>query len=100
MVKYLTLVPFTTQAKEISFFSFFTDPYDFKIKLKSDLRCKHLVDVSWSGVPMPHQQYVNVYHILYKEEDDVNAIPDSVFKVAKIDSMRATRIGYLAPGTR
>lgn len=49
---------------------------------------------------MPHQQYVNVYHILYKEEDDVNAIPDSVFKVAKIDSMRATRIGYLAPGTR
>ena len=86
--------------KDMSFLSFFTDPDDFKIKLKSDLRCKHLVDVSWSGVPMPHQQYVNVYHILYKEEDDVNAIPDSVFKVAKIDSMRATRIGYLAPGTR
>ena len=41
-----------------------------------------------------------MYHILYKEEEDVNAIPDSVFKVAKIDSMRATRIGYLRPGTR
>ena len=68
--------------------------------MKADLRCQRLVDVSWSGVPIPHQQFVNVYHILYKEEEDVNAIPDSVFKVAKIDSMRATRIGYLRPGTR
>ena len=49
---------------------------------------------------MPHQQYVNVYRILYIEEDDINAIPDSVFKVAKINSMRATRIGYLRSGIR
>ena len=34
------------------------------------------------------------------EEDDINAIPDSVFKVAKITSVRATRIGYLRPGIK
>ena len=77
-----------------------SDPYDFDIRLKAGLVCQHLVDVSWSGVPMPHQKFVNVYRILYTEENDINAIPDSVFKVAKINSMRATRIGYLRPGIR
>ena len=81
-------------------FCFKIDPYDFSIELKADRICQHLVDVSWSGVPMPHQQYVNVYRILYMEEDDINAIPDSVFKLAKINSITATRIGYLRSGIK
>ena len=70
---------------------------------------KEFVGLSWSGVPNPHQQFVNIYRIMYSEEENylnsVEAPPGtndvfSVFKVAKLNSFKATRIRYLRPRTK
>ena len=84
----------------------------------------HTLDLHWSGPPNPHQKYVSIYRVLYVEEDDhdhhhlhhqhqhqqqrhhaaiaSNSIVEiqSVFKVAKIDSMNAVMLRNLRPLTR
>ena len=77
------------------------DPYMFDINLHLDEVGHEFVQLSWSGVPNPHQQFVNIYRILYIE-DELSSVepPRSVFKVAKINSFKATRIGYMSSGTK
>jgi len=92
------------------------DPYEFEVRLNVEEVGTEFVGLSWSGVPNPHQQFVNIYRILYAEENsgefdsnsaaDFESLPSnnndvfSVFKVAKLDSFKATRIRYLAPDTK
>jgi hypothetical protein len=61
---------------------------------------KQIVSVSWSGVPTPHQKFVNIYRILYLEDHSNSLEGRSVFKVAKIDSSRSARISHLRPDTK
>ncbi len=78
----------------------FSDPFDFDIKLEVDYVGKQMVDLSWSGVPIPHQNFVNLYRVLYLEANlnNVND-PHSAFIVSNIDSIRSSRIGHLRPST-
>ena len=77
----------------------FSDPYLFDVHLNVEEVGNRFVGLSWGGVPEPHQQFVNIYRILYVEENSIEQ-PSSVFKIAKINSFKATRIGYLKPGTK
>ena len=80
---------------------FFLDPYNFTIKLVSDQReiGANSVDLSWTGVPIPHQRYVNLYRILYQEENIVDPNPHSAFIISNINSISSTRIDLLRPST-
>ena len=56
--------------------TFVSDPYKFDVSLSSDRVSGNSVDLSWSGVPMPHQKYVNLYRVMYQEADTLrNGIP-------------------------
>jgi hypothetical protein len=79
---------------------FVPDPFEFAIQLKVDEVTKQIVSVSWSGVPTPHQKFVNIYRILYLEDHSNSLEGRSVFKVAKIDSSRSARISHLRPDTK
>ena len=59
----------------------------------------HSVDLSWSGVPMPRQTYVNLYRINYLEEDLNLVDPHSAFIVSNIDTITSKRIDVLRPST-
>ena len=48
----------------------FADPYDFSIALNLVSASAHTLDLHWSGPPNPHQKYVNIYRVLYVEDDD------------------------------
>ena len=69
-----------------------------------DLYSEHVsgnsIDLAWSGVPNPQQKYVNLYRVLYVEDDKNSIETQSVFKVAKFDSMKAMRIKRLKLDTR
>ena len=57
------------------------------------------VDLSWTGVPIPHQRYVNLYRILYQEENIVDPNPHSAFIISNINSISSSRIDLLRPST-
>ena len=59
----------------------------------------HSVDLSWTGVPMPRQTYVNLYRINYLEEDLNLVDPHSAFIVSNIDTITSKRIDVLRPST-
>ena len=63
------------------------------------------VDLSWTGVPMPHQQFVNLYRILYHEQN-INSVEPELFDIFilaqdinHIDSVSKSRIISLRPDT-
>ena len=78
------------------------------------------LEMVWAGVPSPHQKYVNLYRVLYVEDDHdhahhaghshnhhhlpgshLNAVEtQSVFKIAKIDSSKSIVLKNLKPQTR
>jgi hypothetical protein len=69
----------------------------------------HTLDLHWSGPPSPHQKFVNIYRVLYVEDEHEhthaphpNAVLEiqSIFKVAKIDSINAVMLTNLKPNTR
>ena len=57
------------------------------------------MDLSWTGVPIPHQRYVNLYRILYQEENIVDPNPHSAFIISNINSISSSRIDLLRPST-
>ena len=61
---------------------------------------KQSVTLAWSGVPSPHQKFVNIYRVIYVEDHSNSLEGRSVFKVAKIDSSRSARITHLRPDTK
>ncbi len=95
-----------------------SDPYAFSISLDLAGSTAHTLDLHWSGPPSPHQKYINLYRILYVEaasNEDGGVSPhhprhrarpqlhpneiQSVFKVAKIDSVNAVMLTGLRPLT-
>ena len=65
------------------------------------------VDLSWTGVPMPHQQFVNLYRILYHEQN-INSVEPELFDIFILaqdiighnsDSISKSRIISLSPDT-
>lgn len=48
---------------------------------------------------MPHQRYVNLYRVLYLEENAIEPDPHSAFIVSNINSISSSRIGVLRPST-
>ena len=56
------------------------------------------MDLSWSGVPMPRQNFVNLYRVLYLEEDVLaGSDPHSAFIVSNIDTKTSARIALPRP---
>ena len=85
-----TVVKFKTSDPE-------KDPFDFKIQLQADHVDALSMDLSWSGVPSPYQKFINLYRILYLEEDMPGMDPHSAFIVSNIDILQSSRIGHLQP---
>lgn len=75
------------------------DPFDFKLTFEANDVGSHWVDLSWYGVPMPRQNYVNLYRILYVKENVMASDPHSAFIVSNIDSISSTRLDVLRPST-
>ena len=73
------------------------DPFDFKIKLQADHVDALSMDLSWTGIPSPYQKFINLYRILYLEEDMPGMDPHSAFIVSNIDVLSSSRIGHLQP---
>ena len=80
-------------------FFFIPDPFDFTLSLEAINVGAHSVDLSWTGVPLPRQTYVNLYRILYLEEATDLYDPHSAFIVSNIDTITSTRIDVLRPST-
>ncbi len=89
---------------------FLLDPFDFHLALSVSQVFGDALDVSWSGMPTPHQQFVNIYRVLFTPEGVSAAGPGSnmvgvddtrsVFKVAKLDTTNAARLERLKPNTK
>ena len=75
------------------------DPFDFRIKLQADHVDPFSMDLSWTGVPSPFQKFINLYRILYLEEDMPGMDPHSAFIVSNIDVLSSSRIGHLQHST-
>ena len=82
-------------------FSFSADKFNFDIQLRVEDRNSSSAVITWSGVPSPDQQYVNIYRVIYHASHP-NSIRDesSDFKIPKIDSPKRIEIGNLVAGTR
>lgn len=77
------------------------DKFNFDIQLRvEDINSSSAV-ITWSGVPSPDQQFVNIYRVIY-HAGHPNSIRDesSDFKIPKIDSPKRIEIGNLLPGIR
>ena len=85
---------------------FFSDPFNFKLHLDMDHVGTYDVDLTWTGVPMPHQQFVNLYRILYHEQN-INSVEPELFDIFILaqdighnsDSISKSRIISLSPDT-
>lgn len=82
------------------FFPRLVDPYTFSVELFSERVSGTTIDLGWTGVPSPQQKYVNLYRVLYVEDDKNSIETQSVFKVAKFDSMKSMRLKRLKMDTR
>ena len=82
----------------------------FDVTLSADRVSGHSADLRWTGVPMPHQKYVNLYRVLYQEAEH-NAVPGadhrlnsvetkSVFRDAKLDTEKGLRLRGLDLDTK
>lgn len=83
------------------------DPYQFTVHLNPGRVSGNSLELVWSGIPSPHQKYVNLYRILYAEDTGephhphLNAVEtQSVFKIAKIDANKSVVISNLKPETK
>ena len=78
----------------------FPDPFDFTLSLEASNIGSRSVDLSWTGVPTPRQTYVNLYRVLYLEEDTGGLVdPHSAFIVSNIDAITSMTIDVLRPST-
>eukprot|EP00095_Tigriopus_kingsejongensis_P003970 maker-scaffold310_size212938-snap-gene-0.12 protein:Tk03970 transcript:maker-scaffold310_size212938-snap-gene-0.12-mRNA-1 annotation:"epidermal cell surface receptor" len=83
------------------------DPYQFDVNLDPGRISGNSLELVWSGIPNPHQEYVNLYRILYTEDNGephhphLNSVEtQSVFKIAKIDSTKSVVLRNLKPLTK
>lgn len=81
-----------------SFTVLLSDPYDFEIGIRTDKISSQTAELFYSGVPEPEVKYVNVYRVVYINDNE--RTDSQSFKIPKNGEEKKIFISQLKPDVK
>lgn len=81
-----------------SFTVLLSDPYDFEIGIRTDKISSQTAELFYSGVPEPEVKYVNVYRVVYINDNE--RTDSQSFKIPKTGEEKKIFLSQLKPDVK